>query len=54
MVAISRRDDISEEKWREILQNLREEDIEWRAPWMLPDEILYRCVGPITTLKYIK
>ncbi|MBA0789631.1 hypothetical protein Gotri_000124 [Gossypium trilobum] len=19
-----------------------EEDIEWRAPWMLPDEILYR------------
>ncbi|MFQ6655842.1 hypothetical protein Gotur_026219 [Gossypium turneri] len=43
MVAISRRDDISEEKWREILQNLREEDIEWRAPWMLPDEILYRC-----------
>ncbi|MFQ6655072.1 hypothetical protein Gotur_025789, partial [Gossypium turneri] len=27
----------------EILQNLREEDIEWRAPWMLPDEILYRC-----------
>ncbi|MFQ6657068.1 hypothetical protein Gotur_026894 [Gossypium turneri] len=33
--------------WRfdkmEILQNLREEDIEWRAPWMLPDEILYRC-----------
>ncbi|MFQ6643493.1 hypothetical protein Gotur_017449 [Gossypium turneri] len=26
-----------------ILQNLQEEDIEWRAPWMLPDEILYRC-----------
>ncbi|MBA0729199.1 hypothetical protein Golax_025662, partial [Gossypium laxum] len=24
-------------------KNLREEDIEWRAPWMLPDEILYRC-----------
>ncbi|MFQ6662762.1 hypothetical protein Gotur_030509 [Gossypium turneri] len=26
-----------------ILQNLQEEDIEWRAPWLLPDEILYRC-----------
>ncbi|MFQ6668128.1 hypothetical protein Gotur_033894, partial [Gossypium turneri] len=22
---------------------LQEEDIEWRAPWLLPDEILYRC-----------
>ncbi|MBA0638252.1 hypothetical protein Godav_022347, partial [Gossypium davidsonii] len=27
----------------EIFGNLREEDIEWRAPWMLLDEILYRC-----------
>ncbi|MBA0765902.1 hypothetical protein Gotri_015011 [Gossypium trilobum] len=27
----------------EILQNLQEEDIEWRAHYMLPDEILYRC-----------
>ncbi|MBA0880183.1 hypothetical protein Goshw_008310 [Gossypium schwendimanii] len=26
-----------------IPQNLQEEDIEWRAPWLLPDEILYRC-----------
>ncbi|MBA0788706.1 hypothetical protein Gotri_025577 [Gossypium trilobum] len=26
-----------------ILQNLQQEDIEWRAPWLLPDEILYRC-----------
>ncbi|MFQ6651979.1 hypothetical protein Gotur_024068 [Gossypium turneri] len=42
MVAIPRRDDILEGKWREILRNLREEDIEWRAPWMLSDEILYR------------
>ncbi|MBA0620347.1 hypothetical protein Godav_006082 [Gossypium davidsonii] len=32
IVAILRRDDISEEKWMEILQNLQEEDIEWRAP----------------------
>ncbi|XP_016694577.1 uncharacterized protein [Gossypium hirsutum] len=43
IVAIPRWDDISEEKWIKILQNLREEDIEWRALWMLIDEILYRC-----------
>ncbi|KAG8502339.1 hypothetical protein CXB51_000285 [Gossypium anomalum] len=40
---IQRREDIPEEKWMEILQNLKEEDIEWRAFWMVPDEILYRC-----------
>ncbi|MFQ6661687.1 hypothetical protein Gotur_029759 [Gossypium turneri] len=40
---IPRQDDISEEKWMAIIQNLQEEDIEWRAPWMLLDEILYRC-----------
>ncbi|MBA0761958.1 hypothetical protein Gotri_024521, partial [Gossypium trilobum] len=27
----------------EILQNLQIEDVEWRAPWMIPNEILYRC-----------
>ncbi|MBA0776152.1 hypothetical protein Gotri_011194 [Gossypium trilobum] len=43
LVATSRRDDISEEKWITILQNLQDEDVEWRAPWMLPNEILYRC-----------
>ncbi|MFQ6652165.1 hypothetical protein Gotur_024158 [Gossypium turneri] len=43
IVATPRTDDISKEKWIAILQNLREEDIEWRAPWLLPDEILYRC-----------
>ncbi|KAK5839990.1 hypothetical protein PVK06_008851 [Gossypium arboreum] len=42
-VAMQRRDDISKEKWMEILQNLKEEDIEWRAFWMVPDEILHRC-----------
>ncbi|MBA0880628.1 hypothetical protein Goshw_006057 [Gossypium schwendimanii] len=42
-VATPRRDDISMEKWMAILQGLQEEDIEWRAPWLLPDEILYRC-----------
>ncbi|MBA0729293.1 hypothetical protein Golax_022630 [Gossypium laxum] len=31
------------EKWMAILQNLQEEKIEWRAPWLLLDEILYRC-----------
>ncbi|MBA0731389.1 hypothetical protein Golax_004562, partial [Gossypium laxum] len=40
IVATPRRDDISNEKWMAILQNLQEEDIEWRAPWLLPDEIL--------------
>ncbi|MBA0753623.1 hypothetical protein Gogos_005410, partial [Gossypium gossypioides] len=43
IVAIPSRDDISEEKWMAILQNLQEEDIEWRDPWMFPDEILYGC-----------
>ncbi|MBA0574921.1 hypothetical protein Golob_024611 [Gossypium lobatum] len=42
MVAIPMRDNISVEKWMAILQNLQEEDIEWRVPWLLPDEILYR------------
>ncbi|MFQ6631088.1 hypothetical protein Gotur_009902 [Gossypium turneri] len=26
-----------------ILQILQEDDVEWKAPWMVPDEILYRC-----------
>ncbi|MBA0729832.1 hypothetical protein Golax_025903 [Gossypium laxum] len=65
IVATSRRDDIAEEKWMTILQNLQEEDIEWKAPWLLPDEILYKCgnfnwtrrmkrlaVGPMITPEY--
>ncbi|KAG8490379.1 hypothetical protein CXB51_016048 [Gossypium anomalum] len=43
LVATSRRDDISEEKWITILQKLQAENVEWRAPWMIPGEILYRC-----------
>ncbi|MBA0635497.1 hypothetical protein Godav_021828, partial [Gossypium davidsonii] len=43
IVATPRRDDILEEKWVAILQNLQEEDVEWRASWLLPNEILYRC-----------
>ncbi|MFQ6629204.1 hypothetical protein Gotur_006989 [Gossypium turneri] len=41
-MATPRRDDITEEKWMVILQNLQKEDVEWKAPWMVPDEILYR------------
>ncbi|MBA0671176.1 hypothetical protein Goklo_025033, partial [Gossypium klotzschianum] len=33
IVATPRRDDILEEKWVAILQNLQEEDVEWRASW---------------------
>ncbi|KAK5819874.1 hypothetical protein PVK06_024905 [Gossypium arboreum] len=43
LVDTLRRNDITEEKWMTILQNLQEEDVEWRSPWMVPDEILYRC-----------
>ncbi|MBA0576625.1 hypothetical protein Golob_027893, partial [Gossypium lobatum] len=43
IVATPRRDDISEEKWMAILQNLQEKDVEWRALWLLSGEILYRC-----------
>ncbi|KAG8488291.1 hypothetical protein CXB51_018293 [Gossypium anomalum] len=35
LVATPRRDDITEENWMTILQNLQEENIEWRAPWMV-------------------
>ncbi|MBA0845317.1 hypothetical protein Goarm_022339 [Gossypium armourianum] len=38
-----RRDNISEEKWMAILQSLQDKDVEWRPPWMIPDEILYQC-----------
>ncbi|MFQ6649992.1 hypothetical protein Gotur_023520 [Gossypium turneri] len=48
IVATPRRDDISEGKWMGILQNLQEEDIEWRAPWLIPDEILSRQFIPAT------
>ncbi|KAA3465495.1 coiled-coil domain-containing protein 102A-like protein [Gossypium australe] len=39
----TRRDDILEQRWIEILQNLRKEDVEWKAPWMVPNEVLYQC-----------
>ncbi|XP_012477706.1 uncharacterized protein LOC105793332 [Gossypium raimondii] len=43
IVATPRRDDISEENWIAILQNLQEDYVEWRAHWLIPDGILYRC-----------
>ncbi|MFQ6650266.1 hypothetical protein Gotur_022239 [Gossypium turneri] len=43
IVATPRRDDISEENWIALLQNLQVEDVEWKAPWLIPDEIVYRC-----------
>ncbi|XP_052485084.1 uncharacterized protein LOC128040395 [Gossypium raimondii] len=43
LAATPRRNDITEEKWMTILHNLRDEDVEWKASWMVPDEILYRC-----------
>ncbi|KAK5775306.1 hypothetical protein PVK06_043179 [Gossypium arboreum] len=43
IVATPRRDDMLEERWIAIVHNLQEEDVEWRAPWLVPDEILYRC-----------
>ncbi|MFQ6657249.1 hypothetical protein Gotur_027007 [Gossypium turneri] len=42
IVATLRRDDISEENWMAILQNLQEEDVEWRALWLILDIIFYR------------
>ncbi|KAA3460992.1 Nucleoside-triphosphatase THEP1 [Gossypium australe] len=43
IVATPRREDVSEENWMALLQNLQEKDIEWKAHWMVPDEILYQC-----------
>ncbi|MBA0766622.1 hypothetical protein Gotri_015648, partial [Gossypium trilobum] len=28
---------------KSVTPSLQEEDVEWRSPWMIPDEILYRC-----------
>ncbi|KAG8482479.1 hypothetical protein CXB51_024479 [Gossypium anomalum] len=33
------------EKWMAVIQSLQDEDVKWRALWMIPDEILYRCGG---------
>ncbi|KAG8493342.1 hypothetical protein CXB51_010670 [Gossypium anomalum] len=43
IVASTKRVDVPEENWIALLQNLQSKDVEWRAPWMIPGEILYRC-----------
>ncbi|KAL1185539.1 hypothetical protein V6Z11_A01G120900 [Gossypium hirsutum] len=43
IVALSRKVDVPKENWIALLRNLQLEDVEWRAPWMVPGEILYRC-----------
>ncbi|KAG8475499.1 hypothetical protein CXB51_032312 [Gossypium anomalum] len=43
IVASTRKVDVPEENWIALLQNLQSKDVEWRAPWMIPCEILYRC-----------
>ncbi|KAG8490398.1 hypothetical protein CXB51_013708 [Gossypium anomalum] len=43
IIALTRRVDVPEENWIALLQNLQSKDVEWRAPWMIPGEILYRC-----------
>ncbi|KAG8482639.1 hypothetical protein CXB51_024450 [Gossypium anomalum] len=43
IVASSRKVDIPEENWIALLRNLQSGDVEWKAPWMVPGEILYRC-----------
>ncbi|MBA0778089.1 hypothetical protein Gotri_006011 [Gossypium trilobum] len=48
IVATPRGDDISEENWTALLQNLQEEDVEWKAPWFIPDRILYRSTHGLT------
>ncbi|MBA0877535.1 hypothetical protein Goshw_025861, partial [Gossypium schwendimanii] len=32
LAATSRHDDITEKRWMAILQNLQDEDVEWKAP----------------------
>ncbi|KAL1174639.1 hypothetical protein V6Z11_A04G028400 [Gossypium hirsutum] len=43
IVASTRRVDVPKENWIALLQNLQSKDVEWRAPWMMPGEVLYRC-----------
>ncbi|XP_012480928.1 uncharacterized protein LOC105795819 [Gossypium raimondii] len=36
-------DNVSYRVFSKSYSPLKEEDIEWRVPWLLPDEVLYRC-----------
>ncbi|KAG8490473.1 hypothetical protein CXB51_013633 [Gossypium anomalum] len=42
-VTSTKRVDVPEKNWIALLQNLQSKDVEWKAPWMIPGEILYRC-----------
>ncbi|MFQ6660661.1 hypothetical protein Gotur_029085, partial [Gossypium turneri] len=35
--------DVTEQHWVSVFQNLRAEDITWRAPWIRPSALLYKC-----------
>ncbi|KAG8498689.1 hypothetical protein CXB51_005075 [Gossypium anomalum] len=53
VVDMPRRDDISEERWIDILQNLREEDVMWKAPWLVLLPRIWGVVGytPLLVLR---
>ncbi|MFQ6624849.1 hypothetical protein Gotur_004066 [Gossypium turneri] len=36
--------DVTEQHWVSVFQNLRTEDITWRAPWIRPSVLLYKSV----------
>ncbi|KAK5833957.1 hypothetical protein PVK06_017825 [Gossypium arboreum] len=42
IAASTRRVDVPEKNWIALLQNLQSRDVEWRAQWMIPGQILYR------------
>ncbi|MBA0786375.1 hypothetical protein Gotri_025293 [Gossypium trilobum] len=52
LVATPRRDNILEENWIALLQNLQEENVKWRAPWLIPDRILYRSTHGLAQCKF--
>ncbi|KAG8496218.1 hypothetical protein CXB51_009256 [Gossypium anomalum] len=35
--------EVTEQHWVSVFQNLRAEDITWRAPWIRPSVLLYKC-----------
>ncbi|KAG8488177.1 hypothetical protein CXB51_018320 [Gossypium anomalum] len=37
--------EVTEQYWVSVFQNLRAEDITWRAPWIRPLVLLYKCGG---------
>ncbi|KAG8485984.1 hypothetical protein CXB51_019305 [Gossypium anomalum] len=43
IVTSTRRVNVPKENWITLLQNLQSKDVKWKAPWMIPGEILYHC-----------